>query len=147
MKGLNLRVVLLLLGILSVSLFLSMQQIKEGFYGIGDATPTPTGATGSTGVSGTSNLPGVSGTITPDISGGTITPDISGTAGGTSGTSSGTTETTDGTISPATLDNFNPEKFSKGLHAIASSLILNVQGLGSLENLKQPFSTRHSPYP
>ena len=146
MKGLNLRVVLLLLGILSVSLFISMQQIKEGFGVMG--SPTTSNLTDSITESTTPVIPPA-----PTAPAAPVTPVYPAPPAPTTQVtpqetvpshmahSASTSPTQVITIAPP--NTFNPEKFAKGLSAIATVLIDSVQGMGD----QQPFTTLYSAYP
>ena len=166
MKGLNLRVVLLLLGILSVSLFISMQQIKEGFGVMGSPTasnltdsitesttpvipPAPTAPPAPvtpastappapvTPASTAPPVPVTPASTAPPAPTSQITPQETGSSHMAHSTSPAQV------ITIAPPNTFNPEKFAKGLSAIATMLIDSVQGMGD----QQPFTTLYSAYP
>ena len=150
MKGLNLRVVLLLLGILSVSLFISMQQIKEGFGVMG--SPTTSNLTDSITESTTPVIPPAptapAAPVTPASTAPPVYPappapttQITPQETVPSHMAHSTSPTQVITIAPP--NTFNPEKFAKGLSAIATVLIDSVQGMGD----QQPFTTLYSAYP
>lgn len=147
MKGLNLRVVLLLLGILSVSLFISMQQIKEGFGVMG--SPTTSNLTDSTTpaapvIPPASTAPAAPVTPASTTPAAPVTPVYTAPHDQETGPSHmvhSTSPTQVVTIAPP--NTFNPEKFAKGLSAIATVLIDSVQGMGN----QQPFTTLYSAYP
>lgn len=148
MKGLNLRVVLLLLGILSVSLFISMQQIKEGFGVMG--SPTTSNLTDSITESTTPVIPPAptapAAPVTPASTApaAPVTP-VYPTPQDQATVPSHMVHSTSPTqvITIAPPNTFNPEKFAKGLSAIATVLIDSVQGMGN----QQPFTTLYSAYP